>query len=367
MLNSAAVARKEAPLPLRLPRQPGVLLILAAAAGADTALAVTVALGRGALGTVLVLHLGVVALLALGLRFQGSHRADHRLMPFFVISIAGFGPLGLLGALMTEMLRRRFERRGASSGNGLEALLPAMEPSPGTVLYRQLRRSDLVETSCRGVAPFVDVFAFGSVEQKQEALMRIAGRFHPSFAPALRRALNDPDPSIRVQAATALTRIEDQFLSRAMALEARHALEPECTEHALALARHCDDQANTGLLDEARAHALRERALALYRQVLARHPDAPDLLTTVYRLLVRLGRDEEVLELLRPLIEDGSAPAASWAWYAESLYRSGRFGELRALCGRLERLPGATAGLSERCRQALRLWSAGQALQGGDS
>src|SRR3546814_7054739 len=66
----------------------------------------------------------------------------------------------------------------------------------------------------------VQTCALPIFEQKRAVLMLLARRFRPEFAPALKLALQDANPAIRVQAATATAEIESGFTDRTIVLEA---------------------------------------------------------------------------------------------------------------------------------------------------
>ena len=84
------------------------------------------------------------------------------------------------------------------------------------------------------VEPFNDILSGGSVVQKQLALAKIARYFRPNLAPLLLQAIHDPDAAVRVQAATAMARIERDFMKRRMDLEKKLAGQPHSDDGWLA-------------------------------------------------------------------------------------------------------------------------------------
>jgi polysaccharide biosynthesis protein PelE len=209
------------------------------------------------------------------------------------------------------------------------------------------------------VAPFVDVLAVGTVRQKHLTLVLISDHFRADFAPALRRALNDNEPAIRVQAATAVARIETRFLERGMALEAAHAGAPDDVDHMAALAAHHADFAATGLLDDERAEATCRQALSLYERCRAHKPDEVSFALAIGRLLLRMKRPAEALDVLEPHAACEDAATDLLLLQAGALFMAGRLVDLRALCARIDARDPQPLADDDPDREALRLWSRG--------
>ena len=286
------------------------------------------------------------------------HRAGARgpLGLLLLLCSAAMGPVGTAGAVLAMLLHRLFARRATPFAAWHAALFPEVEASPVRALYERIVLRGAGPDARGGVAPFADIMALGTVAQKQLVISVIAEEFRPAFAPPLRAALNDPEPAIRVQAATAMARIENRFLDRAIALEERRAAMPEDPASLLALARHHDAYAHTGLLDPARAAAEWRLALGLYEQLAARQPGDAGLEQACGRLLLRLGRPAEALQRLAPMVGQGAAPPEVLAWYLECLYRLGERGALRRAAGQLAPQLAGSA-LPFAVREAIRLWA----------
>jgi hypothetical protein len=331
-----------------------------AVAGAEIALAKWLVTGAIPLWAWLALHTALVGLLAWGYwqtASRGGGSGPRTVMPLFLVATAALGPVGSGGALLTAAL----VRLGASSVTRFDLWYPAAvaeAPAKSRALTRQLSGHQDAEADGSGVSSFSDVLSGGSVEQKQAVITLIASRFKPGFAPALLSALHDDDPAVRVLAASATGRIENDFLTLSMNLEARHQKQPSDFELTWKLARHYDEFANSGMLDDARTISARLRALDLYRECEHLRPSAADVLHARIRLLVRLGRDDEAVAALAPLVAGGNAPEATLTWYVECLFKKQDYDALRDTCRFLQNQPGAFAQLSERCRDTVSLWAA---------
>src|SRR6185436_344770 len=125
---------------------------------------------------------------------------------------------------------------------------------------------DGLDTS--SVAPFSDILFFGTLAQKQELISLMSRSFQPAFAPVLRAALDDANNAIRVQAASAITLIEDDFMRRSLSLASSVREKPGDPELLLKQARLHDDYARSGILDRDRERDSRKKALETYREYL---------------------------------------------------------------------------------------------------
>ncbi len=269
-------------------------------------------------------HLLIVAAAGAWLLRPVCRRARFGLLLW--ISTAAFGPLGGAGVLAVMALERSYARRATPLDDWHASLFPESEIDGRTELWRRIgqRSHDRMPAH---VTSFVDVLTFGSVPQRQAAIAIMVQQFDPAFAPALRAALRDEHNVIRVQAATAIARLEQEFFERTVELEAGIARAPGDAETILALARHCDDQAFAGLLDPNREQTCRVRAAELYTRCLQLRPGDLAIEFRLARLQLRRGLAADAGPRFRHLAEAGY-PAAT-LWLMECLFAEGRYGQMR--------------------------------------
>jgi lipopolysaccharide biosynthesis regulator YciM len=155
----------------------------------------------------------------------------------------------------------------------------------------------------------------------------VVTRFQPAFSPVLRMALRDENSAIRVQAASAMTKVENRFFERTFDLVKKAERNPGDPAAQLALARHYDSYAFAGILDENRENAVRA-----YRNCLALQPGDLDVQIELARLLVRKGDYSEAVEWLDSLLRRGGLSSHVAAWYMECLFRLARHEDLRVFC-----------------------------------
>lgn len=313
----------------------------------------------GRLRELLVLH--VLLATALAMAAFGLRRSAGRepIFLLFAVLVGFLGPAGVVAVAFAALARLAFAWRARPFAEWYAALFPAEGQDRVRVLHDRIVLRGHGPAARLTVAPFADVMDLGTLEEKRAAIALMAARFQPAYAPALRAALNDTEAAVRVQAASAVGRIEQDFLSRGMALDARIAAAPGDMAAIEAAARNHEALAGSGLLDEGRARAAAEAALALRRQAMrAAAPDTrpAEHLAAAARLLLRLGRAEEAHRLLAPAMKAEDEAPALLPPYLESLFRLHRHVELRGFARALDET--RLALLPDAVREALSLWRA---------
>jgi hypothetical protein len=274
----------------------------------------------------------------------------------FILCIVMMGPLGPFGTAFTIALHRKYRGSATSFDEWYASLFPEVVVTRPQALYRLIVLRDGGPPTRSTAAPFLDIMAFGTVVQKRAVIAMIAAEFRASFAPALQGALNDADPAIRVQAASAVAYLDASFVNRAMTLQTRCAAHPDDADAILQLACHREAYAESGLLDESRARAELTEALACYERVNAIRPADAAVVEAIARLLVQVGRSEEALLRLGPLIARSHPSAEAVAEYLECLFRRGNFAQVREACRLFSGRVDPTT-LPDCLADALRLWS----------
>ena len=204
--------------------------------------------------------------------------------------------------------------------------------------------------------PFADVMRLGSENQKRRALAKMTSRFSPRFAPAFKIALNDSNNTIRVQAATAIAKIERDFGTKLDRIEMARAKEPKNPFLIMALAKFYDDYAFTGVLDPELEQLNRERAVNTYKTYLQHDPNSSDAWTAIGRLMFRNKQWEEAADWFRHALDRGWKSETMVLWYFECLFRLGQFRELRRALLEYGRTIINHEELPTNVRNAVSLW-----------
>ena len=302
---------------------------------------------------VLAVHVGSVSLAACGLWLLPRQGSDYRLSVFGVIAMAGSGPLGAAAALLTFLLHGLLRRGSESVDNRFGQFFYDLQEPRAGVLAREIAEGRVSVKPTGGVVPFVDVMKLGRLEQKQALISRISTSFRPGFAELLWGALHDPEPTLRVEAATVASRIERNFELRCMELERR--LSSGDTTIVPVLATHLERMADSGLIDDQRSRAFRERALNLWQSI---EGDASNDLTdqAIVRGLLRLGRPYDACMWFERR-DRGAVLIPSLAVLRfEALFLMCRYTELRELCAHYWESVAASTVIPIDVRAAVQFW-----------
>lgn len=169
--------------------------------------------------------------------------------------------LGPFGALIGATLFLPNAGGGIDADHGTGAASPdrittgddddAM-PGPLETLHNAVLDSRLRLGGGCAVRPLLDLVIEGTIGEKLDALSLIARHYIPALAPALKRALQDADVSVRVLAATVMAQLHNAHTHRIGALQdAARAAPTEAGWRSLGEARLA--YAMSGLLDPDRA------------------------------------------------------------------------------------------------------------------
>lgn len=308
----------------------GTLLPAVLALLAETALGY--ALVQQAVPTVQVVagHALVTVLLAAIVWYRLRRGRDARLDAWLAWTTAVTGPLGPASTLAIAALMPWFARSARPFEEWYADLFPDESQDASDRLYERIvtgREEAVVDTS--SLSSLTDILLTGSTQTKQAVVALLARRFRSDFAPALAMALTDPEPTVRVQAATAAATIEERYHNRRVEIEDTTRVRPQDAEAWLTLARHLDDYAYAGVLDTDRQVQTMQDAQAAYGRAEALGAGDPSAIKLARgRLLLRIGDFEAAETLLASVIGTVDDPRAAM-WQAECLFRLGRFDELR--------------------------------------
>ena len=306
--------------------------------------------------------LAVHSLLVLGLGYWTSRarslRADRRLPLLLTATTATLGPVGPLGTIFLLGLTTWFARSSLPFEEWYASLFPEEDIKDSVKLLERIQGGGDQAAPQTGVSSFIDILSFGTLEQKLDLVSLIAREYRPAFAPALRMALNEPSSTVRVQAASAVTTIEDNFSKQSQRLNESVKRRPSQPDLLLALARLYDDYSGAGILDKDRERAVREDALNTYEKYLKLAPDDDSARMAVGKLLVAGDRYADAVELLASFGNDDSAPPKALLLLMECLYRLNRFDELRELA-RARQAEIIEANFGIEVLETVKLWAGG--------
>jgi hypothetical protein len=310
----------------------------------------------------LALHGIVVISLFIYSRVLLKRGSENRFALLLFMATSTTGPYGAAGVMLAIITFLIFIRRSQPFDDWFASIFPAQKISHAQRIYDDIMVGRDESSKSYSVIPFLDVLSFGSELQKRQALAKMTSSFHPNFAPAFKKALSDNSNTIRVQAATAITKIENAFMDRLMKLARVKDQFPKEPVVVKALADHYDNYAYTGLLDADREATNRRRALEHYQEYMNLEPHDLDVRTHIGRLLMRNKDYASACEWFKNAIDTGHVSQSITEWYAEALFNCGRFAELRRMS---LATPPVTDGQAHSqplpLKEALALWTASAA------
>lgn len=277
----------------------------------------------------IVIHLAVVTVTGLLTYAQYKKGLDVQHLAILTIVSSTTGIFGTLGALVGFVGTLIFRARSQHFADWYASIFPTDLPSDPQIIYDSILEGIDENPRHYGVMPFTDVMRLGSENQKRRALAKMTSRFSPRFAPAFKIALADTSNTIRVQAATAIAKVERDFGVKLGRIEEARAQEPGNALLTLALAKFYDDYAFTGVLDAELEKLNRERAINTYKSYLQQDPNSSDAYVSIGRLLFRNKQWSEAADWFRHALDRGWKMNSMLMWYFECLFRLGQFRDLR--------------------------------------
>ena len=295
----------------------------------------------------------VVSLIAYA-QYRAGMDVQHLALLAIVSSVTGiFGAVGsLFGFLFTVV----FRTRAHNFQEWYSLIFPTDLPSESQTIYDSIIEGLDENPSSYSVMPFADVMKLGSENQKRRALAKMTSRFSPRFAPAFKSALNDGNNTIRVQAATAIAKVEREFATKLNRIEQARVMMPNDPLLTLALAKFYDDYAFTGVLDQELEKLNRERAISAYKSYLQQDPNSQEAWIAVGRLLYRDHQWEPAAEWFRGALDRGWKMNTMVLWYFECLFRLGQHRDLRRAILEYGRGITGQEELPRDVRDAITLW-----------
>lgn len=303
-----------------------------------------------------LLHLFISAVVALVAYAQYRKGMDVQHLALLAIVSATTGIFGAVGALFGFIFNGVFRTRSHHFKEWYETIFPTDLPSQPQTIYDSITEGLDENPSSYNVMPFADVMRLGSENQKRRALAKMTSRFSPRFAPAFKAALADSNNTIRVQAATAIAKVEREFAAKRTRIEMARTKEPNNPTLTLALAKFYDDYAFTGVLDGELEKLNRDRAIASYKTYLQQDPNSQEAWIAVGRLLYRNKQWAEAADWFRAALDRGWKVNSMVLWYFECLFRLGQQQELRRAILEFGRGITHQEDLPRDVRDAVSLW-----------
>jgi tetratricopeptide (TPR) repeat protein len=292
-----------------------------------------------------VIHFFIVAAICFWVMRTYRRKEDMSLPLFLALMV---GVMGIFGAILCLVMAGIYAlnwRHATPFATWFAELFPDNAPDEREAVYERIIFGLDNIASNVDVEPFQDIFTYGTLQQKQMALMKITRYFRAQFTPMLMRAVNDNDVAVRVQAATVITKIDRNFMEKTLSLESALKEDPDNSEKMLLLAASYNEYAESGILDTLTADKNRLKAIDLYRQCLEQDPSLSHLNIMLGRLYFKRNQPELSYRYYRNYIDEHGLNSLDLTLgYMETLMLLGAYTELRNLLVEYPLQCGASEG-----------------------
>ncbi len=285
---------------------------------------------------------------------------DHIVSCIFVFFL---GPLGCFIAIISNTFNFIYSRKlKVHFSDWLFSYLYAADSHEmeSDKIYNRIIAGHEIFADSIDTEPLMDIMSFGSIEQKQAALIKAVKHFRPQLMmPVLHMGLNDPNNIIRVQAAAGLAKIQDNFQNKYTFYERKVIDKTESPEDLVAFARLCEEYSVSQLLDSERKASVIQQSIKLYERCVILAPDNIDLKISLIRMLIISRKTEQAYNLLTdvlPLVKKPS-PAIAHA-LMELLFKMNRFSEMRHFANEWKSVMDKNFGYA--INEKIELWSGNQ-------
>lgn len=338
-------------------RRDRLLLLLVVLAGIAVESLVSILLFREemlAISLAVGLHGVFLALLGTWIRRRRREHRDTRVHFLLALTCAGLGIIGAVGTLVTMAVIAVSSRYSQPFETWYQQFVPKHDPNDLAHLVQDITSGREDAAYVTQLEEFATILAHGAFREKQAVLSLISRHYRPEFAFLLRAALHSTDASLRVQAATAIEKVEAAFTRTWVRLQASSVARPQDYSAQMRLASHLDLYAESGLLEPPRDQQVRERALQAFKRCAALRPDLPEARLGLARSLVRCGQLVQAITELRG-IAPAQRTAEEWWCLADALFQLRAFDELRGVAR--DALAACRDSLTPEPRAALTLWA----------
>lgn len=301
------------------------------------------------LNVLIFCHLSLLLLAYLSIPL--SYYSNENDMRFPYLTSIFFTALGPWGAGITtfSLILYGFYALTSRPSSWLEDISDEKEVEIDSELYERILYGLEDLTPKKTVVSYQDIISFGSEKQKRNAIEKMLKYFIPEFFPLLLKLLNDPNNSVRVHAATAMTRLDKQYYDKYLSLEKFIDEYPNQTHGILELAKHCEVCLDSNIFDSNRQHRILQTAIFAYAEYLQIKPNDHEIYIALARLHLKAGDPIKAKSVLSQLIhadEFKHFPKVDTLWM-QILFELNEFENLRSFSRKL----------NNPSNELVRLWS----------
>jgi len=269
----------------------------------------------------------------------------------FIVSLAV--PVMGLPALVVVAVAQRsrplsHDAVAEQTGEGVDEEIEAKEVKPLEDVVRFL----LGEVS---VEPLADLITSDDPKLRRAAVDILRQLKNPTSIRLMRQALRDPNPDVRVQASSALNKVDKEMTEALEAASKRVAKEPDNLEALITEAETILAYVRSGLLDAESCHHYLKLAAAPVLKVLRLDRDSAQALDLWGQTALLDGRPRRAQTAFKKILATNNNSLSALLGLAEALYDQGRFEELPQACSLAFQLADSK-GVDSQAMEAVEMW-----------
>lgn len=249
---------------------------------------------------------------------------------FFTLAL---GPYGASLSLLMLILYSIYKRMTSELEVTVEEFFPIdPEDELSKKVYERIRFGLDVFDPERIPYGYEAVMLYGTEAQKRRALERILKFFRPEFCKPLMIALRDKSNAVRVLAATAVSRIDQQYGEKIQHLENEIKHHPNEVDRLLEYGEECEWQSKIVVFDPERQNKMLGKAYEAYNLYSNLFPENEKVIAALGRLSCQMGDYDQAIAYYRKILQPGKPVTDEIIqWAMRALFHQKRYDDIRKI------------------------------------
>lgn len=243
------------------------------------------------------------------------------------------GPFGAFLFMATSLLSSFYVRRVEPLEKTIGEFFPEdPEDENAFRVYERIRFGLDVYDPDKIPYSYEEVMRYGTESQKKIAIERILKYFRKEFTKPLLQALSDKASSVRILAATAVARIDNQYSEHLKKLEEEVLQNPNDVDLQFKYANLLESLSELDLIDKDRREKLRDKAIAIFEKLENEYPDDKDICFSLGRLYLSSNQlPKAILYLYNLKDKNGFVDDEALKGLFRALFQNKQYQEIRRI------------------------------------
>lgn len=206
------------------------------------------------------------------------------------------GPFGAFLFMATTLLSSFYLRRVEPLEKTIGEFFPQdPEDENAFRVYERIRFGLDVYDPDKIPYSYEEVMRYGTEAQKKTAIERILKYFRKEFTKPLLQALSDKASSVRILAATAVARIDNQYSEHLKKIEEEVLQNPNDADLQFKYANLLESLSELDLIDTDRREKLREKAIVIFEELEKEYPENKDISFSLGKLYLNSNQLQKAI------------------------------------------------------------------------